>query len=323
MKKSDSIGNLATALAMAQGELKPANKDATNPFLKNKFADLGSVIEAVRPVLAKYGLSFVQIPVNADDAIGVETILIHSSGEWLGDAVYLPLDEEKGISRSQVAGKVITYLRRYALSAVLGVYADEDTDGNATGRMNQQAPRPVVKPTPPVQPKPIVSTASPVSVDERAALKQAERPQRDITKEYADGLRLEIEDYPTSPALNIPTLPKPVSVPSKQVAAIDAFQELENLVAKHEQFTRGKEVPEAAMANYRNQAIRSLLKTYVGKDEEMRHALIRALFNKEGLTACNVQELLALRDWAIRPEAELYIREWGTAQLNKMETVAA
>lgn len=142
MNKSENIGNLATALSKAQGELKPASKDATNPFLKNKFADLGSVIEAVRATLAKYELSFVQIPVTSGDTVGVETILMHSSGEWLGDAVYLPLDDEKGISRSQVAGKVITYLRRYALSAVLGVYADEDTDGNGTGKAPpQRAPQ--------------------------------------------------------------------------------------------------------------------------------------------------------------------------------------
>jgi hypothetical protein len=139
MNKSDTIGKLAAALSKAQAELRPAEMNSANPFLKSKFADLGSVIEAIRPTLAKYELSFSQFPVNDGERIGLETILIHSSGEWLSDAVFLPMGEEKGKSLAQVAGSVITYLRRYALSAVFGVYADEDTDGAQAARQVQPA----------------------------------------------------------------------------------------------------------------------------------------------------------------------------------------
>jgi hypothetical protein len=149
MNKSDTIGFLAAALAAAQGELKPAGMNAQNPFLKSKFADLGAVIEAVRPTLAKHNLSFAQFPVNDGERIGLETILMHSSGEWLSDAVYLPMGEEKGKSLAQVAGSVITYLRRYALSAVLGAYADEDTDGAQAPRTQQAKPQ--AAPAAPVQ----------------------------------------------------------------------------------------------------------------------------------------------------------------------------
>lgn len=128
MNKSDSIAKLSEALSRAQGELKPAPLNSTNPFLKNRYADLGSVIEAARPVLARHGLSVTQL-VNGDgERIGVETVLAHATGEWISETVSLALSDEKGKSGAQVAGSIITYLRRYALAAILGMYADEDND---------------------------------------------------------------------------------------------------------------------------------------------------------------------------------------------------
>lgn len=130
MNQSPTIEMLAKALAEAQGELKPVAMNSVNPFLKNKYADLGAVIDAVRPVLAKHGLAVAQFPFNDPGGIGIETILMHTSGQWLSERVSLPLSDEKGKSAAQVAGSIVTYLRRYALSAVLGVYADEDADGS-------------------------------------------------------------------------------------------------------------------------------------------------------------------------------------------------
>jgi len=130
MNQSPSIKELATALAQAQSEFTAVPFNSTNPFLKNKYADLGSVIETAKPVLAKHGLSVSQLVYDMPGCIGVTTILMHSSGEYVSSSVSLPLGEEKGKSQAQVAGSVITYLRRYALSSILGLYADEDTDGN-------------------------------------------------------------------------------------------------------------------------------------------------------------------------------------------------
>lgn len=130
MDKSNSIAGLAAALSAAQSELRPAAMNATNPFLKNKYADLGSVIEVARPVLAAHGLAVSQHPCGTDGRIEVETILMHSSGEWIASRIGLPALEERGKSGAQVAGSIITYLRRYAFAAVLGIYADEDTDGS-------------------------------------------------------------------------------------------------------------------------------------------------------------------------------------------------
>lgn len=131
MNKSESIKELASALAKAQAELPAATFDAENPFLKNKYASLGAIIETSRPVLAKHGLAVSQLTITEGDQVGVTTVLMHASGEWLESTATLATGEERGKSSAQVAGSVITYLRRYSLASVLGMYADEDTDGHA------------------------------------------------------------------------------------------------------------------------------------------------------------------------------------------------
>jgi len=130
MNKSDSIVKLAAAMAKVQSEMPAAQMNATNPFLKNRYADLGSVIATAKPVLAKYGISVAQFPVGDGATVGVETVLMHESGEWMSNTLTLEAHDEKGKSGAQVAGSIISYLRRYALASVLGMYADEDTDGN-------------------------------------------------------------------------------------------------------------------------------------------------------------------------------------------------
>lgn len=130
MNKSQSISKLALALSKAQAEMPEVKKNAQNPFLKNKYADLGAVIDASRPVLAKHELAVTQFPVSDGDKIGVTTCLTHSSGEWIEETILISATDAKGLSVAQSAGVVISYLRRYAWASVLGMYADEDTDGN-------------------------------------------------------------------------------------------------------------------------------------------------------------------------------------------------
>jgi len=148
MKKSDSIGKLAGALALAQAEMPDVKKNAQNPFLKNKYADLGAVIETSRPVLAKNGLSISQFPTSEGEKIGVTSILMHTSGEYIEDAIYISTSDSKGLSVAQSAGVVISYLRRYGWASILGMYADEDTDGatkpSEKGKPSQSEPAPKV-----------------------------------------------------------------------------------------------------------------------------------------------------------------------------------
>lgn len=131
MNKSAQINELAAALSIVQGQLRPAEENAINPFLKNRYADLASVWDVCRPLLAEYGLSIAQFPTSDGGTIGLTTILSHKSGQWMEDTVYLPLANEKGKSQAQVAGSIISYLRRYALASVLGIITGEDDDGNA------------------------------------------------------------------------------------------------------------------------------------------------------------------------------------------------
>ena len=130
MNKSESITNLATALAMAQMNLKGAIKDSANPFFKSKYADLSSVVEAIRPAFGQCGLSYVQrIEPSDRDEVRVETILMHASGEWLSCGVLnLPVSK----ADAQGYGSALTYARRYSLAAACGVAPEnEDDDGNA------------------------------------------------------------------------------------------------------------------------------------------------------------------------------------------------
>ena len=130
MNKSETIVNLSKALSQAQGEMPVIKFNSVNPFLKNHYADLGAIIAGTRPVLAKNGLAVTQLTFGEDGVVGVETILTHLSGEWISDRVSMQVGDERGKSSAQVAGSIVTYLRRYALASILGVYADEDGDGN-------------------------------------------------------------------------------------------------------------------------------------------------------------------------------------------------
>lgn len=125
--KSDSIAALATALAAAQGAMKTAVKDSFNPHFKNKYADLASVWDACRDALSANGLSIMQ-PVSGDGVkVTVTTLLAHKSGEWMSDS--LTMTAQQNTPQGIVA--CITYCRRTALAAMVGVAPDDDQDGEA------------------------------------------------------------------------------------------------------------------------------------------------------------------------------------------------
>ena len=122
MKQSDSITKLAGALHKAQSEMGGAVKDSNNPFFKSKYADLTSVIKAIKKPFADNGLSFVQFPITTPEGAGVVTRLMHVSGEWLQSEFTLPLVKRD----PQAAGSALTYARRYALAAMVGIPAVDD-----------------------------------------------------------------------------------------------------------------------------------------------------------------------------------------------------
>lgn len=133
MNTSESIKNLAASLCKAQAEMGGAVKDSKNPFFKSDYADLTSVIKAIKEPFANHGLSYTQFPTNDDGRIGVSTLLMHESGEYLEHSYTLPTTK----ADPQAAGSAITYARRYALQSIAGIPTADDDAESAMIRNNQ------------------------------------------------------------------------------------------------------------------------------------------------------------------------------------------
>lgn len=177
---TDSIAELAVALAKAQASIASAAKDKQNPHFRSSYADLASVWEACRGPLTANGLSVVQSPSTEDRAVRIETILMHSSGQYIRSSLSIPLTK----GDAQAIGSAITYGRRYALSAMVGVAPDDDDDGNsAVGRDDKGGPRRERKQAPPPRREP--SPPPPVAAPQRDPAKRDPEPE----DRYADALK--------------------------------------------------------------------------------------------------------------------------------------
>ncbi len=148
MEHSETLGELMKAFAAAQAEIENPTKNAENPHFRSRFADLPGILNTIRPTLAKHALAVVQFPGWDDGVVTVETILSHASGEWMGHTAGAPAQKMD----PQGVGSAITYLRRYALAAVLGI-AQEDDDGESavhrpSRQSNQNGGSPADKPMP-------------------------------------------------------------------------------------------------------------------------------------------------------------------------------
>jgi len=123
MKTSELIDKIAPALIAAQAKITFATKDATNPHFKNRYAKLPAVIDAVKPALNGAGIAFLQSPSPSDDGkLHLTTRLIHTSGQWVEDCAVCPLPK----ADPQGFGSAMTYLRRYSLASICGLYQDDD-----------------------------------------------------------------------------------------------------------------------------------------------------------------------------------------------------
>lgn len=139
--RSESIKELAAAFAKAQPKIEGATKDKSNPAFRSKYADLANVVDAIKPALGENGLSFLQIPQDVENAAKVETILLHSSGEYLSlGTVTVPVTKHD----AHGFGSALTYARRYGLLTAFGV-APEDDDGNAASQAATNRPQAVAK----------------------------------------------------------------------------------------------------------------------------------------------------------------------------------
>ncbi|MBS4173508.1 ERF family protein [Bacillus sp. FJAT-49736] len=131
MNRSETIVEIAKALCKFQEECPAPKKTATNPHFKSSYAPLEEIINTARPHLAKNGLSVVQSTSTNGDSIGVTTLILHSSGEFIElDTLWLPM----GKATAQGAGSSITYARRYGYCAALNIAAEDDDDGNGASQ---------------------------------------------------------------------------------------------------------------------------------------------------------------------------------------------
>jgi ERF superfamily len=134
MKTSETIDAISAALAKAQGEIANPAKDAQNPHFRSSYADLAGGVNAIRAPLAKNGLAYIQATRLDGDILMVDTRVSHSSGQWIESefpACRFP-------AKPQEVGSALTYARRYALFAIVGI-AGEDDDGNAANQTETPA----------------------------------------------------------------------------------------------------------------------------------------------------------------------------------------
>lgn len=154
--QSPTIGELAKALAAAQSELEPAKRESMNPAFRSRYADLAACFEAVRAPLARHGLAVTQLLGGDGEHVTLTTMLLHVSGEFIGSTATVRLTKLDATA----VGSATTYLRRYGLSAAVGL-STEDDDGAAAAA---HAPTPA-----PATPRAAPSPTTPSPEVQRAA----------------------------------------------------------------------------------------------------------------------------------------------------------
>lgn len=148
MKTSEQVDKIFPAFVAFQKDMPPVPKDSVNPHFRNKYASLGAIVEATRPVLAKHGLAYTQGMALVDGVQVMVTRIVHTSGQWMEDGGYA-LNPTK--NDPQGMGSAVTYGRRYTLGASLGIITEDDDDGN---KASEPAPAKAKLPPVPAYTKP-------------------------------------------------------------------------------------------------------------------------------------------------------------------------
>lgn len=144
MLKSEQINELAAALAKAQGQIEGAKKSSSNPFFKSKYADLAECWNTCREALTANGISVIQMPeeINENGRLNITTMLAHSSGQYISSTLTMTVTKLD----PQAIGSAITYGRRYALAAMVGLAQEDDDGEKAMARQEKKDKKPVESP---------------------------------------------------------------------------------------------------------------------------------------------------------------------------------
>lgn len=147
IRSSESTQNLSKALIECAPEITSVAKsrEAKTAKFTYRYATLDGVIDILRSVLPKHGLWFVQMPETEEGRMYLRTRVIHTSGEWIEFAFAFD-KTDGGANEAQKIGISITYFRRYILSAIFGISADDDTDGAQPVRQQQARPAQTAQP---------------------------------------------------------------------------------------------------------------------------------------------------------------------------------
>lgn len=130
MKTSETIQDLSKAMSLMQSQIKPAVKDSMNSHFKSRYSDISSVWNAIRDPMTSNGLTVWQDVTTEEKHVSVTTRVVHASGQWVE---FGPLSVPMSKTDAHGVGSAISYAKRYALCAALGVVSgDEDDDGNAS-----------------------------------------------------------------------------------------------------------------------------------------------------------------------------------------------
>ncbi len=199
MITSESIKELAQALAKAQGQMAAALKDSNNPFFKSKYADISSVIDAMRKPFADNGLAFIQAPYTEGDKTYLSARIIHASGEWIEFAgIHVPVVK---LNDAQALKSGLTYMRRAQMLAVCCI-EESDDDGNAAVSHQtrpQSSGQAFVQKTAQTSAPPQKPAAAPVQA------KSVEQQHREAVQDIAQG---SIKDSFVKPGDKVPPVPK-------------------------------------------------------------------------------------------------------------------
>lgn len=155
--QSETTADLSASLSKAQAQMKAAAFNKVNPHFKNKYADLASVLDAIRKPLAENGLSVTQTTEIREGGFVLVTTLRHASGQWIGSEYPLPMG-----AKPQELGSALTYARRYSLSAIACIAADDDDDAEAAQAGGQTASTPKAKASP-IKPEALSAPVNPAT----------------------------------------------------------------------------------------------------------------------------------------------------------------
>lgn len=181
------VDKIYPAFIKAYAEIPPIKMMGVNPFFKSKYILLDTILDVLRPILAKYGLAQTQHALKMKDSVYMQTIILHESGQSMEFYMEFPeLVAEKNNSAVQILGKNITFMRRYALSSIWGISGEEDTDGNDAG----QLARPIRKAEPKIDMKLVNEVKQALDIyqgDDKGDIEKMlsdKKQSREITNEF-------------------------------------------------------------------------------------------------------------------------------------------